>query len=95
MAELGFNSAEVQAEVEKINNLAKTVQDDADRLVEIAKKISDQGIRGVDWYDWTFSSMLSKLQNNKVSDAIEEIKFQGQKLVGIGETSSTFSVTQE
>ena len=95
MAELGIHSSEVQAEINNINSLANKVDDDAKELVAVAKKISAKGIQGVDWYDGTFSNMLNKLENNKVSDAVAEIKFQAQKLVGISETSTAFSTNQE
>jgi len=95
MAELGFNRAEVEQEVNHINDLANKVQKDAEDLVTVAKKISAQGIQGVDWFDGTFSSMLNKLEGNKVSEAVAEIKLQARKLVDIGQSSNTFSTTQE
>lgn len=94
MAELGFNRAEVQAEVSKINTLANKVDEDAKNLVAVAKKISAKGIQGVDWYDGNFSQMLAKLEGNRVSDAVAEIKLQAQKLVGVSETSAAFSADQ-
>lgn len=94
MAELGLQRAEVQAEVNNINSLANKVEDDTRALVEVARKISAQGIQGVDWYDGTFSSMLQKLETNKVSDAIAEIKLQAEKLVSISERSEAFSNDQ-
>ena len=94
MAELGLQRAEVQAEVNNINSLANKVEDDTRALVEVARKISAQGIQGVDWYDGTFSSMLQKLETNKVSDAIAEIKLQAEKLVSISERSEAFSSDQ-
>ena len=90
MAELGLNQAAVQAEVDKINKLASTVDDDAKNLIAVAKKISAKGIQGVEWYDGTFSQMLNKLESNKVSEAVAEIKLQAQKLVGISESGASF-----
>lgn len=95
MAELGFNRAEVEQEVNHINDLANKVQKDAEDLVAVAKKISAQGIQGVDWFDGTFSSMLNKLEGNKVSEAVAEIKLQAKKLVDIGQSSTAFSTNQE
>lgn len=95
MAELGFQRAEVQAEVNNINNLANKVDEDARNLVAVAKKISAKGIQGVDWYDGAFSQMLAKLEGNRVSEAVAEIKLQAQKLVSVSETSTSFSTNQE
>ncbi len=91
MAELGLERQQVEAEVENINKLANKVKEDANNLVLVAQKISAQGIQGVDWYDGTFSEMIRKLQGNKVADAVEEIKAQANKLVGISRVSAEFS----
>lgn len=94
MAELGFNRAEVEAEVNKINTLASKVDEDARNLVAVAKKISAKGIQGVNWYDGTFSQMIARLEGNKVADAVAEIKLQANKLVSVSETSAAFSADQ-
>lgn len=94
MAELGYKQAEVKAAVDNINQSASKVAEDAINLANKAEKISSLGIQGVAWYDETFKNMLNKLKDNKVAEAVEEIKLQAQKLVNISEKSETFSNNQ-
>ena len=95
MAEIGLRVEEVKSEVDKINTLAKNVEENARELVNVAKKISNKGIQGFDWYTGTFQQMLAKLEGNKVSEAVAEIKLQGQKLVQISESTIAYSNNQE
>lgn len=95
MPELGIKRESVKAEVDHITSLANKVEEDARNLNIIAKKISAEGIRGVDWYDGSFTQKLNKLESNKVSEAVAEIKLQAQKLVGVEETSVTFGADKE
>ena len=89
MAEIGFNRSDVETEVNHIIELADKVDKDAQALVNAAREISDRGIQGADWYTGTVQSMLNKLTNNKVSEAVAEIKLQAQKLVAISEVQAT------
>ena len=91
MAELGIERQQVQAEVETIIKLANQVKQDAANLSSVAKQISAKGIQNVGWYDGTFSQIIAKLENNKVADAVDIIRAQANKLVGISEQSAAFS----
>lgn len=95
MADIGLRVEEVQNEVNKINTLAKSVEDNARELVNVARKISAKGIQGFNWYNDTFQQMLAKLEGNKVAEAVAEIKLQGQKLVQITESTVAYSNNQE
>ncbi len=90
MPELGIKRASVQSEVAHINDLANKVEENARNLLAVAKKISAEGIRGVEWYDGSFTQKINKLESDKVSEAVAEIKLQAQKLVNVEDVSVTF-----
>lgn len=90
MAEaLGLNRQEVQAEVERINQLANDVQRDAEQLVTVLRKCVASGIQ-TEW-GIALQAQLEKFNNTQMADAIAEIKLQSAKLLEATDVATSFS----
>lgn len=93
MAEtLTLTFAEVQSEVQNINTLADTVQQDADALLEVARKCVNRGIV-TEWGSEMLSG-LEKFQGTQMADAIAEIKKEASKLETIAQETAAYSQGQ-
>ena len=92
MENLTLTYAEVQQEVENINALANTVKNDADNLMQVARKCINSGIV-TEWGQ----DLLAKLQNfnnAQMAAGIEEIKKEAKKLEEISRATATYSQGQ-
>lgn len=91
---VGLDLAKLKLEIDEINKLANQVYEYAEELKRAANSISNEGIRGMDWYNGAFESMLKNLKENKALEVKEEILKEGAGLYSASEAVVYFSKQQ-